>query len=1304
MVDIYLKQVWDIIGRIIMEYKFKLLLILLFTNRIIFSNLGRHDIDWENYEDFAMNNGKYSIGQQNVIVYKKNGSMSGKIEQPIPNFDGVVDKGNFALWGDSQILSGVTHIKTPDNFTFSKRHLRNDVELYDGYKASSSDEKYRKFSEKIQTNYRLDIGEDYSLIRTDKIAFDAYVTEGITQDDWDKIKAEDIVARVGAGYNRVAIGNNLEEYVAPLWQFAGGLNKISAKWKESKDEIDQIIYISIERYAKTALDSGTKPGDSGSPLFWWDKEKRKWLIASSNSGGNGKGYGKSSHLLSNPKFYEKWIKSLTDEEITNESNVEFVYGKLKVGDKERSFVEQGSKGKKNYIGSRVNKYEDNIDTKIISVKNQVFNKKGLNIDVSGNTDTGSARLEFKKDTILKGSGSLQTAGFVVHKGATLTYSLKFGENNIIRKIGEGKLIINSQGPNYGELNLGGGETELKNSTGVAASVIRLAQGAKLTINRADQISDSNVVFGHRGGTLNLNGNNLSFSDIYHMDKDAKIVNGINDNRKNKDKNTNDVKEATFTFRPRSGKRVFLGSFKGKLNLVYNPENANSSWSIRSEYTSVEGKFDIEKGHVIIEGDNVVHGYNKLVYEDEYKETKFKSESINIKSSSTLSINRAVKIETKIHVNDSSVLEVNALGTVKNILTPYTNAKTEKDINQILIKGMINFNSSSSTNFKANIQNNNEAKIDAELKGEINAIKKGNGVLYLSKETNSSLKGKINVEEGKLKISKKETLGSSEALLKNSSILEVENNETELKGIFDKIDKSSKGVLSLNKNISSIDDKYKEYSNLYLGSSKNITIGSEDKPINSNIKTLNLGGDNGTVTLKGISDTLNKLNIGDGVNKGTVIVDNKNKKEINTEIEVKKNANAEFTDGSHLKSVTNSGVIKLVDKDLKINKYTSNEGVFDIQLNEMNKKLLEIEKTNKNINVLLKIKDEMLNKIVNNDDERLNIAKISDKNHINILNLKEYDSVHELDIEKDNDNIVKLYSMIKGEVLGSIYMFNEIDLINNISSELKYRNVIEANYLNYNKIDKNNSKMKNTEYSNKIYSNGIEINFETSNNVKSVKISGGFSFNILSNNLITYIKNKSNNKGIIVNDFLSIATVPKIGMKYRYFDINLGFGTNIVLSNYNTKKDNLIYLNNSLNLGLNPEFKINKDISIKYLNRVGYRINALLNKTISKSLTSRYDISHNNPFNIYYESGIKLEHKYINFFTKANLEYNFSRYEIYNKGKSIENSFKDDWRVSVKTGFEFKPTDKIFINLDFDANIYQKSYGRYIFKLGTGYNW
>ncbi|CAM3086877.1 S6 family peptidase [Streptobacillus ratti] len=1263
-----------------MRYEYKVLLILLLTNKIVFSNLARHDMNWEDYEDFAMNRGKYSIGRQGVKVYKKDGTLSGTIEQPMPNFDSVVDTGNFALWGDSQILSGAYHVEPPSKFTFSKRHFRNDVELFEGYKDLSLDQKYEKFSENIDLDYRQQIEKDYTLLRTDRIAFDAYVPEAVTKEQWNKIKQGDLVARVGRGLNRVAEDYRVEKDAENKdHHFAGGLNKIIDRRKYG---LDQNVQIGLEKEAKTPLDSGAKKGDSGSPLFWWDEEKKKWFMAGSLSSGDAiDGYGRKQYFLGNVSAYEDFKEKITDKEITTETNVEFNNGKLKVDNEEREFK---SKEKVDIVNGS-NK-----------TKNQIFNKKDLVVKVEGNTNTHAARLEFKQDTTLEGSGTLKTAGFVVHKNVTLKYSLNFGENNVVRKIGEGKLIINSKGPNYGELNLGGGETELQNTDGVAASVIRLAQGAKLTINRADQLNENNVRFGHRGGTLNLNGESLEFKDIYHMDKDAKIANDKND------------KKSTFTFKPSKGKRVFLGSFKGNLDLVYKGAEDKSEWSIRSEDTDIKGDFNIENGHAKIEGDNVIHGSdnttseNTIIHKDEYRETKFKSANINIKSSSTLSVGRATKVESNINVEENATLEMNLSGEVVERPTPYEGAKTEKEINETIIKGKIDFKGKSNTdtknvsnyNFKANIENNHSSVIESELKGEINAKKEGSGLLYLKNENNSELKGNIEVSAGKLKIKKAETLGGSKTLIKNNAILEVENG-TDLNTILDKINKSSEGTLNLNDNISKIDSKYKDYSKLYLGATKDISIND----ISSDIGTLNLDANNITMTLKGINNAtkLSKVNIGNGINKGTVDIFSEDNKKINAEFSIKKNSTLNFSNDVEVKSIENSGDISLKDKSLKIGEYKSNNGKINIHLTGNNKKLLEIEKADKDVDASLKLEQNLIDKIVDNN-EKLDIAKIKE-HKLNILNLKDYDSVYRLGVEKGENDTFRLYSTIKGDVINNLSIFNELDLINNINNEFKYRNIIEANYVSYNKIDKNYIKLNNVEYMNKLHSNGVEVNFEKANDMDTFIFSGGFNFKVLGSRLITNIKEKES----INQTFVYVGTVPKLGIKYKFFDVNFGLGLNAIVTNNYERKDLLIYLNNSLTVGINPKFKISDDIEIRYLNKVGYRLNSMLNKTIKDSVDN-YEVLHKKPISIYYETGLKLEHKYVDFFAKTNLEYNWSSYEISKKGKSIDNSFKDDWRINITTGFEFKPTDKVFLNLELDANVYQKSYGRYIFKLGTGYNW
>ena len=46
----------------------------------------------------------------------------------------------------------------------------------------------------------------------------------------------------------------------------------------------------------------------------------------------------------------------------------------------------------------------------------------------------------------------------------------------------------------------------------------------MVLNSADQLSTDNIRFGYRGGTLDVNGHDLTFDDILHNDSGARIVN------------------------------------------------------------------------------------------------------------------------------------------------------------------------------------------------------------------------------------------------------------------------------------------------------------------------------------------------------------------------------------------------------------------------------------------------------------------------------------------------------------------------------------------------------------------------------------------------------------------------------------------------------------------------------------------------------------------------------------------------------------------------------------------------------------
>jgi len=62
-----------------------------------YAGIMRHDIEVQDYRDFAENLGKYSINATNIPVYKKDGTLSGYLQFSMPDFAMVVSGGYASL-------------------------------------------------------------------------------------------------------------------------------------------------------------------------------------------------------------------------------------------------------------------------------------------------------------------------------------------------------------------------------------------------------------------------------------------------------------------------------------------------------------------------------------------------------------------------------------------------------------------------------------------------------------------------------------------------------------------------------------------------------------------------------------------------------------------------------------------------------------------------------------------------------------------------------------------------------------------------------------------------------------------------------------------------------------------------------------------------------------------------------------------------------------------------------------------------------------------------------------------------------
>ncbi|QDJ13514.1 hypothetical protein CEP45_06480 [Mergibacter septicus] len=889
-----------------------LLISLALINKNAYANLARHDIDWNEYEDFALNIGRYEAGRKGIIVYKKDGSESGIIEASMPSFYGVSDSGNGTLYADPQIIATVAHVGNKVGHSQVQRFMRSDVELSNGFKKKPTWNKLLEYSEDyLPYEHKIPRKNlDHKLIRLRSVMFDFTPFEPIPENERSHLgKVGDLLARVGNGAPKIAIGRN-QEIAAPRWGLSGGLNRV--KWAGTYEP-----GLAIESNPLTPIDSGTKGGDSGSPVFIWSEKSQKWYLFATNAAGLDSGYGKKSYLTRDLDGLHKILREYNKEIDT-----------------------QGDAT----LSADSNK------------KNLVY-KKDVKLKIDQDTDLGPARLIFKGNSTIEGNGKLTTAGVEVDEGKTLTFKSKIGEKTIIRKVGKGSLKLEgNQNNNKGSIHLGDGTLEIDANSSIGK--IKIGSGrATIKVTKDKQFDGNQIYFGIQGGTLDLNGHSLEFDDIFHLDKGAKIVNqplskttasnnstdsnstastdgtaantsttptsSSSDSSTTNESSTSATtttttseptgttdtsKIPTFTFKPK-GDRVFLGSFDGNLNVNY---DANHLWELRGN-SSIKD-LNIKQGTVKLVGDNVLHTQFLTPSETEYHTITFKADNIKVDSEAKLILGRASKTNANIEINGN--LEVVATGKVDtSIPKAYKDEPNnyQQDSNKILVEGKITLNNSNSNNkVLINLENNNTAEIKSEISGNnISLQKKGDGELLLS-GNNTFTNGKFDIEKGIVRITDKESAKKLSYTVTNGSTLEIQGIETgELTELLNKFNTDFNGILSLDKDITKLDSKLGEFNHLYLGTKGNITLGTKDENLLQNLSFLNLGGDGGTITVQGLENTETNsnsntkiLNIGNGTYRGKVIID-------------------KLTDKSHLDLNVHTGV------DLEIKENTSTAKFLDL---------------------------------------------------------------------------------------------------------------------------------------------------------------------------------------------------------------------------------------------------------------------------------------------------------------------------------------------------------------------------------------
>jgi len=476
----------------------------------------RHDIDVQDYRDFAENLGKYRIGEANIPIYKKNGDFEAFLNFPMPDMSSIARRGFSALTGSSYILGA--------------RHEQSLNPAYGGPSEFS-----KKYAIINHNPVDKSIDQDFKASRLIKVVTEAAPVDRVETSELKAGHKERYVAyvRAGAGYQR-QISDDLTSLipVGSAYDFlTGGTINIDAI-EFTKNYFYFIQYAPGHRLS-SPLSMSTMSGDSGSPYYVYDQVDKKWKLAGVHSAGSPSQipYDKQARGALIPDgFYDSIVAANTSPDVIDEINqgqIDWFTGSIKQGSK--SWGWQGLEEKYRHLAPSAATF-DELDAS----KDLRFNGAGGDIVLNDAVNLGAGKLQFSNNYTLKSVEGIDATwvggGIEVDNGKRVLWQVNGLADDDLHKIGAGTLHVNAKGNNAGGLNVGDGTVILDqqpddSGNQRAFSKLYITSGRPTVVLQGkNQIDGDQVFFGYRGGKLDLHGNDIQMKLINHTDGGAHIVN------------------------------------------------------------------------------------------------------------------------------------------------------------------------------------------------------------------------------------------------------------------------------------------------------------------------------------------------------------------------------------------------------------------------------------------------------------------------------------------------------------------------------------------------------------------------------------------------------------------------------------------------------------------------------------------------------------------------------------------------------------------------------------------------------------
>ncbi|WP_097456948.1 S6 family peptidase [Escherichia coli] len=611
-----------------------------------------NELEYQLFRDFAENKGMFRPGATNIAIYNKQGERGGTLDKAaMPDFSAVDSEIGVATLINPQYIVSVKHNGGYTNVSFGDGENRYNI---------------------VDRNNAPSL--DFHAPRLDKLVTEvaptAVTAQGAVAGAYLDKERYPVFYRLGSGtqYIKDSNGQLTQMGGAYSWLTGGTVGSLSSY--QNGEMISTSSGLVFDYKLNGAMPIYGEAGDSGSPLFAFDTVQNKWVLVGVLTAGNGAG-GRGNNWAVIPLDF-------IGQKFNEDNDAPVTFRTSEGGALEWSFNSSTGAGALTQ-GSTTYAMHGQQGNDLNAGKNLIFQGQNGQINLKDSVSQGAGSLTFRDNyTVTTSNGSTWTgAGIIVDNGVSVNWQVNGVKGDNLHKIGEGTLTVQGTGINEGGLKVGDGKVVLNQQADnkgqvQAFSSVNIASGRPTVVLTDErQVNPDTVSWGYRGGTLDVNGNSLTFHQLkaadygavlannadkratitldYALRADKVALNGWSESRKgtagnlykynNPYTNTTDyfiLKQSTYGYFPtdqssnatwefvghsqgdaqklvadrfNAAGYLFHGQLKGNLNVDNRLPEGVTGALVMDGSADISGTFTQENGRLTLQGHPVIHAYN-----------------------------------------------------------------------------------------------------------------------------------------------------------------------------------------------------------------------------------------------------------------------------------------------------------------------------------------------------------------------------------------------------------------------------------------------------------------------------------------------------------------------------------------------------------------------------------------------------------------------------------------------------------------------------------------------------------------------